>query len=554
VNGPTTKPLITVDGIAVRQRDRWLLQGLSWQINSGELWAVAGSNGAGKTTLAKAIAGLLPVVQGKIHYHLLSGMAPTEGIAFVASDARRELWRQERRLDFSRDFAGNTNDATTVRQLIGRHMKDGLQPFQRHALLADLASRLSLQHLLDKPIMAVSTGEMSRVLIARQLIREPRMLVLDEPFEGLDATGRQELVNMLDRLAGSGLPMLLITHRPEELFPAITHVLAIDDGHLVTAGPVAHHRRQCKALDTIKPSQGQRPAPDPHLFRHSPSASSVPLVEMQSVTVHYGATIVLDRFSWTMKEGENWAITGANGAGKSTILKLITGDCLQVYANRIRLFGKDRGPAQTLGEVREQLGVVSHDLATAYQKRMTALDVVCSGFFDSVGLYRTCTAGQIDTARRCLEQMNIAGLGQTPFNQLSQGQRQMILIARAMVKSPRLLILDEPCAGLDPENRVTVLGLVERIGCRATRLIFVSHHEHEIPRCTTHRLVLSEGRVVFCGPVGDGQKLKAEGSELKAERRWMREEGRGKRGMKSVRARAREAGEREREGHGGFEI
>ena len=363
--------------------------------------------------------------------------------------------------------------------------------------------------------MAVSTGEMSRVLIARQLIRQPRMLVMDEPFEGLDPNGRQALVNMLGRLADSGLPMLLITHRPEELFPAITHVLTIDDGQMVAAGPIDRQPRRFKAAVNVddKSSHGQWLGRDPFAWRHGRIFSSVPLVEMRAVTVHYGQTTVLENFSWTMKEGENWAVNGANGAGKSTILKLITGDCLQVYANRIRLFGKDRGPAQTLGEVREHLGVVSHDLAASYQKRMTALDVVCSGFFDSVGLYRHCNAEQIDTARRCMDRMDIAGLAPTPFNQLSQGQRQMILIARAMVKSPRLLILDEPCAGLDPENRVTVLGLVEQIGCRQTRLIFVSHHEHEIPRCTTHRLVLDQGRVVTCGrlvKIGRGLTLKAQ--------------------------------------------
>jgi molybdate transport system ATP-binding protein len=183
---------------------------------------------------------------------------------------------------------------------------------------------------------------------------------------------------------------------------------------------------------------------------------------------------------------------------------LITGDCLQVYANRIRLFGKDRGTAQTLWEIRERLGVVSHDLASGYQKRMSALDVVCSGFFDSVGLYRHCDAGQIKTAQRRLAQMDLSALSQTPFNQLSQGQRQMILIARAMVKSPKLLILDEPCAGLDPENRRTVLSLLERIGRRdTTGLIYVSHHEKEIPACITHRLSLDRGIVVRSGIAED---------------------------------------------------
>ena len=499
---PLPPPLITLDRITVRQGDRWVLQGLSWQINAGEQWAVVGSNGAGKTTLARAIAGLLPVVQGRIEYPLLGKVTPTQGIAYVASDARRELWRQERDLDFSRDFSGKINDTTSVRQLIGRGVPTRLDP-QRQIEAVDRAARqLDLQPLLDKPILSVSTGEMCRVLIARQLIRQPRMLILDEPFEGLDATGRAELLAMLDQLARGGLPMVLIAHRPEELFPGISHLLTIEDGRMVSAVALDRRPRPLNTARQPRPSDARQPA----CHRPSPpsrnATDSVPLVEMQSVTVRYSRSVLLDRFSWTMQDGQNWAIVGANGAGKSTVLKLITGDCLQVYANRIRLFGKDRGPDQTLGEVRHQLGVVSHDLATAYQKRMTALDVVCSGFFDSVGLYRYCDNRQREVALKCLDRMGALALARSPFNQLSQGQRQMVLIARAMVKRPRLLILDEPCSGLDSDNRDRVLRRVEEIGCGSTRLIFVSHHENEIPRCTTHRLVLDQGRVISCGAVG----------------------------------------------------
>lgn len=470
---------------------------------------MVGPNGAGKTTLAKAIAGLLPVVQGRIDYPLLGKGVPAQKIAFVASDARRELWRQERQLDLSRDFAGKFNEATSVRRIIARFADDSLQPGKRLDRVDRLARRLDFIHLLDKPILSVSTGEMSRILIARQLIREPRMLVLDEPFEGLDGAGRQQMADMLDHLVLDGLPILLITHRPEELFPAITHMLTINHGRMVGAGPVDNIRNNPKHMALFDPVAKTRPFPDREAVagratrRLNPSFSPAVLIEMQSVTVHYNGTRVLDDFSWTMKEEENWAITGANGAGKSTILRLITGDCLQVYANRIRLFGKNRGADQTLSEVREQLGVVSHDLAAAYQKKMTALDVVCSGFFDSVGLYRYCDAEQIAVSRRLLDTMDAKGLAHTPFNQLSQGQRQLILIARAMVKSPRLLILDEPCSGLDWENRGRVLGMVEQIGCGTTHLIFVSHHENEIPRCTTHRLVLDRGHVVSCGRVSE---------------------------------------------------
>jgi molybdate transport system ATP-binding protein len=238
-----------------------------------------------------------------------------------------------------------------------------------------------------------------------------------------------------------------------------------------------------------------RPAPrDQHPASRRQTASE-PLIEMQAVTVRYGQTIVLNRLSWTVEPGQHWAITGPNGAGKSTILKLITGDCLQVYANRIRLFGKTRGTGQNLWEIKSRLGVVSHDLATAYQKQLSAMEVVCSGFFDSVGLYRQCDMEQRQNAARWLARLDMASFGRVAFNQLSQGQRQMILVARAMVKSPSLLILDEPCAGLDPYNRRTVIELVDQIGRGGrTALIFVSHHENDIPACTTHRLMVDQGK------------------------------------------------------------
>ncbi|MEE4113022.1 MAG: ATP-binding cassette domain-containing protein, partial [Desulfobacteraceae bacterium] len=192
--------MITIDDIAVRQRDRWLLTGSSWQIRSGEQWTVIGPNGAGKTTLVKAIAGLLPVVRGKIHYHAFDGISPIQAIAYVASDARRDIWRRERDLDHARGFAGRFNQATTVRELICGYPAALLATSDMQPRLANIAGQFNLGALLDKPALAVSTGEMSRVLVARELLRRPRMLILDEPFEGLDRRGRRELMVSLDRL------------------------------------------------------------------------------------------------------------------------------------------------------------------------------------------------------------------------------------------------------------------------------------------------------------------------------------------------------------------
>jgi len=517
-NGPDNpnRPLITVDGIRVRLRDRWLFDGLSWQIQTGEQWVIAGPNGAGKTTLSKAVAGRLPVVRGKIHYHALDGAVPTEAISYVASDARRALWLRERRLDYARGFAGRHHDATTVGQWLTSHHPQSCEAGQAWQGLADIHEIFRLQALLDKPLMAVSTGEMSRILLARELIRRPKLLILDEPFEGLDASGRRELAAVLDGLAVSGLPMVLVVHRPEERLAAATHMLTLDDGRIAAAGPITDLADDFLRSVTASslPNKCPEPLSPPEMGRDPLTSGDEPLIDMRDTTVRYGETVVLDRLSWTVRKGEHWAITGPNGAGKSTLLKLITGDCLQVYANRIRLFGESRGVGQTLGEIRHRLGVVSHDLASSYQKRMSALEVVCSGFFDSVGLYRRCDDGQRAVAAGWLERLGVSSLSQTPFDQLSQGQRQMILIARAMVKPPQLLILDEPCSGLDPENREKVLERVDGIGAGGrTGLLFVTHHETEIPACMTHRLALDGGRVVACGQVGEvaSSKLKGEG-------------------------------------------
>jgi len=422
-----SEPLITLDRIAVRRRDRWLLKASSWRINAGEQWVVTGVNGAGKTTLVKAVAGLLPVVQGRIQYHFIEGCVPADAIAYVACDARRELWRREKELDHRRAFAGRFDGVTTVRQLLTQPLVRSLPSSRTPFPFIEIVATFELQALLERPAMTLSFGEMSRVLIARELIRRPKMLILDEPFEGLDAFNRQDLVAIVNRLAVAGLPIILATHRAEEVLPATTHRLTIEGERI-------------SSIQRVKPSTGasgnhvavgtpqfrgftSKMAPSRDATRRH--ALSEPLIDMQAVTVKYGDLIVLDRLNWQVRAGEHWAISGPNGAGKSTLLKLITGDCLQVYANRIRLFGRRRGTDQSLWEIRQKLGVVSPDVATAYQNQLSALDVVCSGFFGSVGLYRHCRAGQIESARAWLRNFDIDELSGIRFNRLSQGQRQL---------------------------------------------------------------------------------------------------------------------------------
>lgn len=478
---------------------------------------MVGGNGAGKTTLVKAMADLLPVVRGNLSWH---GMDLPASISYVAGDARRNLWRKEQELAHARDFSGEAFAVTRLRDLLLEQVScsepgDG-ETFQ-HGItvsannrschppqqLAETTRCWGLESLLDRPVSALSAGEMSRVQIACALLREPKLLILDEPFDGLDPKSRKDLILLVDRLTQTGISLILVTHRREELPSAITHLLVLEQEAIQWQGPISRSPLRPgshSGTTTFTPSPFCRP---PALPAPSPAMVPLPLIEMTSVTVRYGDTLVLDHLTWSVREGQHWIITGPNGAGKSTLLSLVTGECPQVYANPIRLFGRHRGPLLSLEDIRKYIGMVNTGLVAGYQKPVTVLDVVCSGFFDSVGLYRRPDAKEMETARNWLSRLKLSSLEEKMFNRLSQGQRQMVLITRAMVKSPRLLILDEPMAGLDAANRRRVATLLDDLAReKRTTLLLVSHHRGEFPACITHHLVLDQGRVMYKGPHG----------------------------------------------------
>jgi molybdate transport system ATP-binding protein len=198
---------------------------------------------------------------------------------------------------------------------------------------------------------------------------------------------------------------------------------------------------------------------------------------------------VLDNLNWTVRTGENWAIVGPNGSGKTTLLSLVAGDNLQAYANSIELFGRRRGSGETIWDIKQQLGLVSSEFQIRYRKPLRAFEVVVSGFFDSVGLYRQASCRQCRIAFAWMKQLGCADRAKRFFQNLSQGEQRLVLLARAMVKSPLMLILDEPCQGLDRFARSRLLDLLDRMGRESeTCLLYVTHYPAEIPACTTHVL------------------------------------------------------------------
>ena len=518
----TGQPLITLDKISVRLYDTLYLQNITWQINTDEQWAIVGPNGSGKTTLAKALFGEVPVVRGSVIHHLppASKNVPFKGkhpVGYVSPELFREVFEREELEAGFRDFSGRIHEITTAREVIVRGVKKGdFSEEEIESRLHRLADKMGIGTVLDRDVCGLSTGELCKILIVKSLMNNPELLILDEPFNGLDDSSRKVFAENLDRLILSGVNVVLITHRFEEILPRITHILYVKSGKILAAGNKEDVLRFAAKKNGGKKEPGSL-FPAGKTLSSSPAAEGIGeyedsppgkgdiLIDMRDVTVRYDNTVVLDAFNWRVKDGENWAILGDNGAGKSTVLKVILGDNLQSYSNDVTIFGRKKGDGVSIWEIKRRIGVVSAEFQAKYRKDIQAFDVVCSGFHDSIGLYRSCGEAQKKTAMQWMTTLGIQELGGKSFERLSYGQRKLTLIARAMVKSPLLLFLDEPCDGLDRANRYKVLEIIEYIGRHThTNLVYVTHHEDEMLPCITHRLILRDGKIKKAAAIVSG--------------------------------------------------
>ena len=495
--------LVSLNQVTLRVRDKQILAGTSWDIHTGEHWAVVGPNGAGKSTLVRALTGEVPVVRGEIFPPEPASLR--QQAACLSFEHQRRLIEQEERRDEHHAFSGRLDGGFRVGDFIRlARPRRG----ERHRP-ADALERIQIEPLLERRIRELSSGEMRRFQIALALSASPRLLILDEPYEGLDPEYRVELAKIINELMGPDRSVVLVTHRRREIPPNATHVIGVKAGQVVFQG-----RRE----DVLGPGRMDRLyALESSVMREPPAARqprvesgdtpSEVLVDLRNVTVGHHGVPVFENLCWTVRSGQHWAVCGPNGSGKTTLLSLIAGDHPQAYTNTVRVFGKLRGGGGGIGEIKAGIGLISAELQVRYRKAVTAEDVVLSGFFDSVGLYRRASRDQQAAARAWMESFGIQPLAAKKFNHLSHGEQRMVLLARAMVKPPRLLVLDEPCQGLDSGNRRLILRAVDRIAAAgSTTILYVSHHPDETPTCITRRLSLvrsgtgsSRGVVSFVG-------------------------------------------------------
>lgn len=472
--------LIILKNISAQQYGKTVLDNISLELHPGQHLAIIGESGSGKSSLAKAIAGKL-FTKGSIEiaYSAKSALQ-AKTILIEATETLKNLSNVSDFYYQQRFNSCDADDALTVEQELNR--TTGLSPEAK-----TLLHQFNLTHRLQTPLIQLSNGEQKKLQLIKSLVLHPQLLLLDNVFIGLDVQSRKELHHIIDQQAEKGTTIILVTDE-RELPACITHIAELHQGKLVQL----NERENFTALHLE--NNDDTGFIDASLFQDS-TASFDSIVKMKNVTIQYGDKIILQNINWQVKQGERWLVKGHNGAGKSTLLSLITADNPQAYSQDIYLFDKKRGTGESIWDIKKQIGFVSPELHKFFDYGSSVHNVVASGLFDTMGLFRKLNGAQEELVNKWIGFFGLTNETHHPLSLLAAGQQRSALLARALIKNPVLLVLDEPCQGLDDHQTQHFLRLIDEICSQSSvTLIFVSHYDNETPRCITDKLELQQGR------------------------------------------------------------
>ncbi|WP_132055922.1 ATP-binding cassette domain-containing protein [Pseudocnuella soli] len=469
--------LFEAKAATIKRGNITVLQGFNWCIGRGQQWAITGPSGCGKTSLLLAMAGKL-FTTGQLTF--------SEGVKVVYVPQQHRFTNLSHTQDFyyqQRFNSFDADDAPTV---------DAAFPhlFDNSEKLFDLNALFHLEEIRHRPLIQLSNGENKRLQLAHALSQEPTMLLLDNPFTGLDAATRTTLETTLTLVGNHGIAVV-ITCPPQRIPSFITHVLNIntpDSTEVYDAATFTKTQQHQQEIMLPAAPQALLAAPAWPEFEFA--------VNMQDVHVQYGEKLVLNAISWQVRRGERWLLAGANGAGKSTLLSLITGDNPQAYANEIYLFDKKRGSGESIWDIKKNIGYVSPELHLYFDSSASVYDTIASGLFDTIGLFRRLTKEQEQKVQLWLEFLSLDKVKHRLLHQLPLGLQRLVLLARALIKHPPLLVLDEPLQGLDAAQIIFFNRVVDAL-CTAGNqtLIYVSHYADELPQSIEHHLNLHNGSI-----------------------------------------------------------
>jgi molybdate transport system ATP-binding protein len=459
------------------------LHGLKCSTSLGQPLVIFGGQSTGKSILTRWIS----EPKTTTHGFFLSGSTNIQTLS-VAMET--DLLDQARHNDDSEFIEGGFDPGKTTEELIQSESSD---PDQVETWI----NRFQLDPQRKTPFKYLSNGEIRKTLLAKALATDPDILVCDTPFEGLDTSITTLIKEQLHNWTRSGA-LILCLHKISDWPEWIQQGIWLRHGHppqnLSRPDFLKVHQRasDLEFTDSLFCEAPQQPKECDPNSNKKPDSNNTPLLTLNHINIRWGERDIFKGFNWTIHRGEHWRVTGPNGVGKTTLLQLLYADHPQSTRQDIRGFGLQRGHGESVWDWRKYMGLVTPNLQRNFLKGEKGLGIVVSGLFDSVGLYQRPEASDIKKAKDWLEQFQLQHLGQKFSDEMSYSELRLLLIARALIKMPRLLILDEPCQGLDDQQRENMLRLLSRVAqTHRSQIVLTSHDPSETIPEIRHHLSLS---------------------------------------------------------------
>ena len=429
-----------------------------------KITAIAGRNGSGKTLYIDQLRKQL--ASDKVRY---IAFTDSYGVNVDGQYYLQLRWNQH---DID-------HETPTVGELLQRaYLLAGEDTAERRQMQQQLYTLFHMDEFMDKYIITLSSGELRKFQLTKTLFSNPQLLIMDNPFIGLDAETRDQLRDLLKLLAEErDMDIMLVMSKTDDIPSFVNEVKWIGTRETVPPHVLSDKRRE--AILSLPYTDND------YDCQH--------VIDMKNVSIRYGERTILKDLNWTVRNGERWALSGQNGSGKSTLLSLVCADNPQSYACDITLFDRPRGSGESIWDIKKHIGYVSPEMHRSYKRNLPAIRIVASGLMDSIGLYAVPNPQDYDKCRWWLDMFGIGHLADKPFLQLSSGEQRLVLLARAFVKDPDLIILDEPLHGLDLWNRRLTKDIIETF-CqrRGKTLIMVTHYQEELPNVITNNLYLKK--------------------------------------------------------------
>ena len=486
-----------------------ILENINLEIREGESFVVTGSSGSGKTSLGRVLSGLLSPSAGTLSIAPgLKRLMVEQQDHFMSLSGRRSTYYGQRY-----ENQGMENTPTVLEYL--QKVSEKAIPSSGPAVLKAILEQMQINHIAESKLLQLSNGERKRTQLAAALLQKPDLLVLDQPFVGLDAESRENLTDLLTMQMEAGISLVIICE-PEHIFPRVHRVVELHAGRIVQFVPPNEYKA------AIRENGMEEEKTDPRLFSVLPASAETfsDIIRMKDVNVTIGGKQILKKINWQVKSGERWALLGHNGAGKTTLLSLVTADNPQGYTNDLVLFDRRRGSGESIWDIKSRIGFVSPELHLYFLRgegifntipglstrsrqkydSLSCMDVIISGFKNEIGFASAPTDLQRQVAGIWFSILQLDHLKDRLFMHASLGEQRSLFLARALVKSPSLLILDEPCQGLDHSQTRQFVHLLNDICLHLkTTLVYVTHLKDEIPDCIDTLLMLERGQVKYSG-------------------------------------------------------